>query len=189
MWFALAYLTFFTLDILFESQFMVFGMLPYHTLVAAVSLHTLIMLRHVRVWCRTSLQILTLRLWQVFFVIMLLNMFVYITYPLLAAFFPIESYLRLLDIYNYILFYWSIILVIVTWANLKPVHPLYPVFLFSAAGALFYLAAFIVIPDLPVFMMRYEGFLGLPMLFGWLMISIRIIKIRYGQEYWEGASC
>jgi hypothetical protein len=187
MWFALAYLVFFTLDILFESQFTVFGMQPYHTLITALSLYTLIMLRHVGGWCRSSVQILAVRLWQVFFVILLMHEFTNITYPFWSGSLPIEVYSGLLAYYNHILFYWATVLLIVTWATLKPIHPLYPVFLFSAGGALFHFAVQCIITTFPVFLMRYEGILGLPMLFGWLMISIRIIKIKYDHEYWDWA--
>ena len=120
MWFALAYLAFFTLDILFETQFAVFGMLPYHTLIAAVGLYTLVMLRHVRKWCHSVPQIFAVRLWQAFFIIVLIDEFTNITYPFWFEFTTPDRYIQLLTLYDQILFCWVVILLIVSWAALKP---------------------------------------------------------------------
>ena len=115
----------------------------------------------------------------------LVNEFTNITYPFWAGFTTPSRFVQLLTLYDQILFCWGVILLVVSRVTLKPIQPLYPIFLFSAGAALFHYAVYLLISTMPILLYRYEGFL--PMLFGWLMISIRIVKIRYDSEYWDRA--
>jgi hypothetical protein len=55
--------------------------------------------------------------------------------------------------------------------------------LFTAGVTIPAHAVQVFISPTPIWLYRYGGILGLPMIFGWLMINLSILDIKYGVEY------
>ena len=183
MWFAIAYLLFFTLDILVVCQFQVFGMLPYSALVCSVSLYTIFMIRHVvrlqKTWLTKSIVIM----WIVFFVLIFLENLVFTTYSLFwEDWLPAGTFFVVSSRTDHLLLFAAIILFVFNLFIKINNKVLQRWFLFSGGATVLHFIVPVFMNYMPVMVYRYQGFLGLPMLFGWLMINMTILNIKYSPD-------
>ncbi len=182
MWFVIAYLLFFTIDILIETDFYVYGMMPYNALVTAVSLYTAVMLRHMRPWMNNPRQRILFWSWIVFMIILFLEHLFYIVYPSLHRWITIDLYASILDIANHIFTVWAGALFFLTWKIMRPPDRLRKWLMISAAGTMINFGICLIFSPAPVLLYRYEGVLGYVMLFGFLMAVLTIMQKKYDPD-------
>jgi len=182
MWFALSYLFFFTIDILVESEFYVFGMMPYTALVTAVSIYTFLILRHMRSWIRTRGQLLVVQLWLGFMIAVSVFHLFSSTGYIWNSWISAERSFLISDISNKVFFLWGFFLLLSSCRLLKPFSKIHPWLISAALAIMFNFGIYWVIDPVPELLYRYEGFLGLPMLFCWLMIDIIILRKKYDPD-------
>jgi len=89
---------------------------------------------------------------------------------------------RIMDTSNIVFFIGSVLLLLLTWVYLKGIR-IYGWLLFSAGAMSLPFLIYLLWNPLPTLLYRYEGVMGLPMLFGWLMISIRSIQMKFDQDF------
>lgn len=171
---------FFTLDILVESRFQVFGMMPYKALTSAVSLYTLFMIRASLGDPRVKINRSVAVVWIVFLAGICIYHFFQTTFGILWNRFIATDYMfALADKCDALFLIGGLLVFIISYLGENRSATFRRWLLLSAGATAFTFIGPVLVKPMPMMLFRYEGLLGMPMIFGWLMISLTILNMKY----------
>jgi hypothetical protein len=158
-------------------------MVPFSALVCSVSLYTTFMIRHIIVHQKTWLNRCIAIMWMFFLVLIFLENLFDTTYHLLwKNLLSVRIFMTIISKCDHLLLFIVIILFISNFFIRLNNKSLQRWFLFSGGATVFNFLVPVFIDPTPPWLFRFIGLIGLPMLFGWLMINTTILNIKYNPD-------